>query len=140
MRKTIFVSMFVILVTLLVACGSTADPVTPVSAAQVAVIVESNPSPAVTGDVELVFTITDADGNPLEGAKVEVDVTPENGGYRALIRNPGRIQNSASANGVGLANSKARLDLLYGEKHGLKIEHSSAGVQTSFWFSGENRT
>jgi hypothetical protein len=74
------------------------------------------------------------------GGRVSVDVVPENGGYRAAVHNPGRIQNASSSGGLGLANSKARLDLLYGEKHGLKIEATPTGVETSFWFSGENRT
>jgi LytS/YehU family sensor histidine kinase len=78
--------------------------------------------------------------NEVEGGKISVDISPEDGGYRAAIRNPGRIQPAATASGVGLKNSKARLDLLYGEKHGLKIEETQGSVQTSFWFSGENRT
>ena len=33
---------------------------------------ETNPTPAVKGDIELIFTITDASGAPIEGAKVDV--------------------------------------------------------------------
>jgi nitrogen fixation protein FixH len=33
---------------------------------------ETNPAPAVKGDVELMLTITDASGAPIEGTKVDV--------------------------------------------------------------------
>ena len=36
------------------------------------IVLSTNPNPAAVGDVELVFTITDADGNPIEGATVDV--------------------------------------------------------------------
>jgi hypothetical protein len=42
-------------------------------AKDVNIVVTSNPSPAVTGDVELLFTITDKNGKPIEGAKVDVN-------------------------------------------------------------------
>ena len=42
------------------------------SAQQVNIIVGTNPNPAVKGDIELVFTITDVDGNPIEDAQVDV--------------------------------------------------------------------
>lgn len=73
MKKLIFVSMLVTLAVVLVACGSSAAPTTaPVSAGQGSIKVETNPSPAVVGDVELILTVTDANGTPLEGATVNV--------------------------------------------------------------------
>jgi len=73
MKKLIFVSMLVTLAVLLAACGSSAAPAAaPVSADQESIKVETNPSPAVVGDVELILTVTDANGNPLEGATVNV--------------------------------------------------------------------
>jgi hypothetical protein len=33
---------------------------------------ETNPNPAVVGDVELAFVITDQSGIPIEGAKIDV--------------------------------------------------------------------
>ena len=73
MKKLIFVSMLVTLAVVLAACGTSAAPrAAPVSASQGSVKVETNPSPAVVGDVELILTITDANGNLLEGATVNV--------------------------------------------------------------------
>ncbi|MBI5824657.1 MAG: FixH family protein [Chloroflexi bacterium] len=72
MRKMIFVSVLVLLSVLLAACGSAAAPVDATSAKQVNIAVSTNPNPAVVGDVEMIFTITDADGTPIEGATVDV--------------------------------------------------------------------
>ena len=72
MRKFIFVSLLVALSVLLAACGSAATPADTTSSRQVNIKVETNPTPAVKGDIELLFTITDANGNPIEGAKVDV--------------------------------------------------------------------
>ena len=70
MRKMIFISLLVLLSVLLAACGSAATPVA--TANQVNIKVDTSPSPAATGDVEIIFTITDANGSPIEGAKVDV--------------------------------------------------------------------
>jgi ABC-type Fe3+-hydroxamate transport system substrate-binding protein len=70
MRKIIFISLLVGLSILLAACGSTAAPAT--ATKQVNIKVETTPSPAAKGDVEIVLTITDANGNPIEGAKISV--------------------------------------------------------------------
>jgi hypothetical protein len=72
MRKLIFMSVLVGLSILLVACGSAVTPADTASARQVHIKVETNPSPAMTGDVELVLFFTDEKGNPIEGAKVNV--------------------------------------------------------------------
>jgi uncharacterized GH25 family protein len=72
MRKSILISLLVLLSVVLAACGSAATPVDTTSAKPVNIVLTSNPDPAVKGDVELVFTITDADGNSIEGAKVDV--------------------------------------------------------------------
>jgi len=72
MRKSILASMLVLLSVLLAACGSAAAPTEAGSAKPVNIAVSTNPNPAMMGDLELVFTITDADGNPLEGATVDV--------------------------------------------------------------------
>lgn len=72
MRKLIFISMLVVLSTLLAACGSAATPVDTTSSKPVNIEVETNPAPAMMGDMEVVLTITDADGKPIEGATVDV--------------------------------------------------------------------
>ena len=72
MRRLFFVSLLVVLSVLLAACGSGAPPEAESSAKPVNIKVESNPSPAGVGDAELIFTITDAEGSPIEGARVDV--------------------------------------------------------------------
>jgi len=48
--------------------------VTPAATASrpVNIKIETDPSPAIMGDMELVLNITDANGNPIEGATVDV--------------------------------------------------------------------
>ncbi|MBI5933615.1 MAG: FixH family protein [Chloroflexi bacterium] len=72
MRKSIFISVLVLTSILLTACGSAAAPTEASSAKSVNIVLSTNPNPAAVGDVEIVFTITDADGKPIEGAKVDV--------------------------------------------------------------------
>ena len=73
MRKFIFISLLVALSVLLAACGSVATPADTTSSGQANIKLETNPTPAVKGDIELIFTITDASGAPIEGAKVDVN-------------------------------------------------------------------
>jgi hypothetical protein len=72
MRKLIFISMLVAVSTLLAACGGAATPADTASSKPVNINLETNPTPAMMGDMELVLTITDADGKPIEGATVDV--------------------------------------------------------------------
>ena len=72
MRKFIFISLLVATSILLAACGSAATPADTTSSKQVNIKVETNPTPAMKGDIELLLTITDANGNPIEGAKIDV--------------------------------------------------------------------
>jgi hypothetical protein len=77
MRKLFFISMLVLASVLLVACeGRAAAPVVAGTTEQkpVNIQVETSPSPAIMGDVELIFTITDTNGNPIKGATVDVSV------------------------------------------------------------------
>ena len=73
MRKAIVINVFVLLSVLLTACGGAAAPTEAPSTKSVNIVLSTNPNPAVVGDVEIVFTITDANGNPIEGAKVDVN-------------------------------------------------------------------
>jgi ABC-type glycerol-3-phosphate transport system substrate-binding protein len=72
MRKLIFMSVIVALSVLLTACGGAATPADTASSGPVNIKVETNPTPAMKGDIELMLTITDASGASIEGAKVDV--------------------------------------------------------------------
>jgi uncharacterized protein YceK len=75
MRRSIFISMLVLLSVLLAGCGSASTPdggSGNVSSQEVNIAVSTNPDPATMGDIELVLTITDADGTSIEGARVDV--------------------------------------------------------------------
>ena len=72
MRRLFFVSLLVVLSVLLAACGGGTTPAVETSSKPVNIKVESNPSPAGVGDAELILTITDANGSPIEGARVDV--------------------------------------------------------------------
>lgn len=105
MRKMFFISsMFVVLAVVLAACGGSAQPAAPVesgSSSQVNITVESNPSPAMMGDMELILTITDGDGKPIEGATVDVsaDHTDMTGmGMSGLATEQGEGRYSINAN------------------------------------------
>lgn len=74
MLKLIFISMLGLISVLLAACGGVTATADATLAQQVNVKVETNPSPAMMGDMELVVIITDANGNPIEGATVDVSV------------------------------------------------------------------
>ena len=73
MRKFMLINLIVALSVLLAACGSAATPTDTSSSKQVNIKLETNPTPAIKGDIELIFTITDASGAPIEGAKVDVN-------------------------------------------------------------------
>lgn len=73
MRKMFFIGMLVLASVLLSACGGTSTPaVAADSVKQVNIKVETSPTPASMGDIELVLAITDENGSPIEGAKVDV--------------------------------------------------------------------
>jgi hypothetical protein len=77
MRKLVLIPVFVLLSVLLAACGvgSEATPALESSGKPVNIEIETNPSPAAMGEIELVLNITDAGGNPIEGATVDVTAT-----------------------------------------------------------------
>ncbi|WKZ40394.1 MAG: FixH family protein [Anaerolineales bacterium] len=104
MRKMFFISMVVALATVLAACGGSVQPAVPVesgSSNDVNIQVETNPSPAMMGDVELILTITDGGGNPIEGASVDVsadhiDMTGMTMGGAATDQGSGRYAINAN--------------------------------------------
>jgi nitrogen fixation protein FixH len=72
MRTPILLTVFLAFSLLLTACGgSTAPEPAPVSNS-VVVSAETNPDPAVMGNVEIILTIADETGNPITGASVMV--------------------------------------------------------------------
>jgi hypothetical protein len=75
MRKLVFVNVLVLLTVLLAACGSNATPASPDSDKPVNINLETNPTPAAMGDIELVLNITDSAGKPIEGASVDITAT-----------------------------------------------------------------
>ena len=77
MQKFFFISVIVLLTGVLAACGGSAEPAAPAdtgSTGEVNIAVETSPNPAAMGDVELILTITDAQGSPIEGGTVDVAV------------------------------------------------------------------
>ncbi|MCX6078151.1 MAG: FixH family protein [Chloroflexi bacterium] len=68
-RKTLIITTVLALFALaLAACGAPATQAAP----QANVKLETNPNPARVGDVQLILTITDQNGNTITGAKVDV--------------------------------------------------------------------
>jgi len=76
--------------------------------------------------------------NVVDRGAVSVDVAPREGGYVATITNTGTLRPSSSRTGTGLENSRARLGLMYGDRHNFRIQQVAGDVQASFWFSGES--
>lgn len=76
----------------------------------------------------------------IEGGRIEIAISqlPDKL-YRLSVTNTGtRYQPQVAANGTGLANTRARLDLLYGHRHQFKIEGDDQRRTTaSFNFTGE---
>lgn len=74
MRRLILVNAIVLLAVFLAACGSgsAATPAPQDSGKPVNIKVDTNPNPAAIGDIELILNITDASGDPIEGATVDV--------------------------------------------------------------------
>lgn len=104
MRKFFFISVIVLLAGVLAACGGSAVPAASASSGstgEVNIAVETSPNPAAMGDVELVLTITDAQGNPIEGATVDmaVDHTDMTGmGMSGVATDQGSGRYSINAN------------------------------------------
>lgn len=104
MRKMFFISVFVLASVLLSACGGASTPAAnndDASSQQVNIAVNTNPSPAMMGDMELVLMITDGNGNPIEGAIVDVsaDHTDMTGmGMSGLATEQGGGRYSINAN------------------------------------------
>lgn len=74
MRSLLFILLVVGMSIILAACGGAAAPANSNRDKPVNIQVESNPNPAMMGDVTFMLVITDESGNPLEGARVDVSL------------------------------------------------------------------
>jgi len=72
MHKMMLVNVLVLLSIVLTACTGAATSAASVSSQPVSISVNTDPNPAAVGDIELTLHITDAEGNPIEGATVDV--------------------------------------------------------------------
>ncbi len=128
--KLIFTSMLVLMSVLLAACDGAATPAATTPAKPVNIKVETHPNPARTGNVEVIFTITDSSGNPVEGAKVDVsaDHTDMSGmSMSGLASDQGGGRYSINANFSMSGNWKLKVyvqkeGLDYSEEIDLKIQ------------------
>ncbi len=77
----------------------------------------------------------------VQGGQVLIEIRRGNGGYRLSVTNTGALLQSTkkqAANGTGLANTRARLDLLYGDRHGFDLRcDDQACTVAEFHFTGE---
>ena len=72
-----FIGFFLVLFSValvLAACSGGAAPADPGNAKPVVIQISSVPDPALVGDVAFTLLITDKDGDPLEGARVDIGV------------------------------------------------------------------
>ncbi len=74
----------------------------------------------------------------VEGGDVLIEIRSETGGYRLNVENSGSALKSELSEGTGLANTQARLGLLYGDRHGFQLRKEPNRTIASFHFSGEN--
>ncbi len=75
----------------------------------------------------------------IEGGHIAVEVTRTGSGLcQVRVENDGHRLASVEMTGTGLANTKERLDLLYGESHRFDVHQNGDGkVEAKFFFSGE---
>ena len=100
MRRSILPHILIALAALLAACGSPA-PTGNAAQAPVQIAVETVPSPAAMGHVDVILTVTDTAGKLLEGATVDVsadhtDMTGMTMGGPAIEQSPGKYAIAAN--------------------------------------------
>lgn len=72
------------------------------------------------------------------GGEVVIDIVANNNGYTVNVGNTGSSLSEQLQEGTGLANTRARLELLYGQKHNFTLRRESSGrTIASFSFSGQ---
>jgi hypothetical protein len=72
MRIPILFANIIILALILAACGANSNPEIDPTANGMNISTQTDPSPARVGDVEVILTVKDAQGNPVTGANVMV--------------------------------------------------------------------
>lgn len=72
MRIPILFASVTILTLILAACGATSTPEITPTTGGLTISTQTDPSPARVGDVEIILTVKDAQGNPVTGANVMV--------------------------------------------------------------------
>lgn len=70
--RTISLTLLFFAMLLLAACSGASSQVTPATTAPATIALVTTPNPAKVGDVELRFTVTDSQGQPVAGAEFEV--------------------------------------------------------------------
>jgi len=74
----------------------------------------------------------------VEGGDIWIEIAPDGAGYRLSVANTGAPLAAPWIAGTGLANTKARLDLLYGNLHRLEVRGDEQGrTVAAFSFTGE---
>ncbi len=73
----------------------------------------------------------------IKSGYIEIDIMKKSGGFDATIKNTGDLDAQSIESGTGMKNTKARLELLYGEKTSFALKQDGNAVLANFWFSGE---
>ena len=101
MRTPILFACVTILAFILAACGATSTPEIALTPNGLTINIDSDPSPARVGDVEIILKVQDVQGNPVTGANVVVyadhtdmsgmnmtgQATEQGNGYYAIVAN-----------------------------------------------------
>lgn len=67
------------------------------------------------------------------GGEISVDIADQKPGYFISITNTrGSLLKPESLNGIGIENTKARLNLLYGDQHRFQLSHEDVVTRVSF--------
>ena len=72
MRSSLFIVLVVGMSMFLAACGGAATQTPTATAAPATITLNTNPNPPTAGDVELLFTVVDDQGQPVSGADFDV--------------------------------------------------------------------
>lgn len=64
----------------------------------------------------------------IEGGEIKISAKMEGKTLKLEIRNEGKLNDTLAENGVGIANTKKRLELLYGEKASFEIDQEGPEV------------